>query len=223
MIFGADQIFVINLESRPDRLSRVSDDLNSLGLNFERFPAYQLEYEKIAPAIYKNFNFSWLPYEPESEEGKRFIAGASGCKLSHCGVLKLAQKRGYKRVLILEDDASPADDFVERLKVYEKEFDSFGDDFELFYLGGNHEKASLVKGSIYRCELTRAAHAYLVDSSQFQELISGALASGLLIDDFYAQILQPKGNCFGFRPSLFHQRAGQSDILHTEVDYSHFT
>ncbi len=65
--------FVINLESRPDRLSDIKFELEYVGWDFELFNA-----------INRN---SYM-----------------GCTLSHLEILRISEERGYRRVMIIEDD-----------------------------------------------------------------------------------------------------------------------
>ena len=70
-----DKIFYINLDKRTDRREQIESELLKMGLEGERYSAM---------------------YTPHS--------GIIGCGYSHLNVLKLAKERGYKNVLILEDD-----------------------------------------------------------------------------------------------------------------------
>ena len=69
-----DGIFYINLDHRTDRKEEIEKELRDIGLPFERFSA--------------------IPTCP----------GIIGCGYSHLSVLKEARRRGYKNVLIFEDD-----------------------------------------------------------------------------------------------------------------------
>ena len=70
-----DKIFYINLDKRTDRREEIEQELSNYELNAERYAGI---------------------YTPHS--------GIVGCGYSHLNVLKLAKERGYKNVLILEDD-----------------------------------------------------------------------------------------------------------------------
>ena len=70
-----DRIFYINLDHRADRRAEIENELDAKGLSYERFPAVRHE-----------------------------TIGGVGCGRSHVGVLRLAKERGYKRILVLEDD-----------------------------------------------------------------------------------------------------------------------
>lgn len=73
MKFNEIPKFVVNLETRPDRLTDIKFELNYLGWNYEVFNA-----------VNRN---SYM-----------------GCTLSHLGIINIAKERGYKRVMVIEDD-----------------------------------------------------------------------------------------------------------------------
>lgn len=79
-LFGAEgaieAVFYINLARRPDRRTQMEEMLTQYGISAERFEA--------------------IDASPEP--------GIIGCTQSHRDVLALAAKRGYRTVLILEDD-----------------------------------------------------------------------------------------------------------------------
>ena len=78
MIDEIDKIFYINLDKRQDRYNEINEELARMNLldMVERFSAIE-----VPPPM-----------------------GILGCGKSHLAVLKLAKERGYKRILILEDD-----------------------------------------------------------------------------------------------------------------------
>jgi len=67
--------FVVNLESRPDRLENIRFELDYLGWEYELFKA-----------VNRN-NYM-------------------GCTLSHLEILKISKERGYRRVMVIEDDCT---------------------------------------------------------------------------------------------------------------------
>ena len=84
---GIDRIFFINLDHRTDRRVEIENELDIKGLEYERFPA--IRHETI---------------------------GGVGCGRSHIGVLRLAKERGYKRILVLEDDFMFTTDSLDIIK-----------------------------------------------------------------------------------------------------------
>ncbi|SDE62214.1 glycosyltransferase family 25 protein [Limimaricola pyoseonensis] len=81
-----DRLYVINLDSRPDRRAEIAAQLARLGLSLEH-PAVER-----VPAL-----------RPESRGGWRSI-GARGCYESHLAVLDRAVAAGHGAIAILEDD-----------------------------------------------------------------------------------------------------------------------
>lgn len=77
-----DKIYVINLDSRVDRMESIRSQFNKIGLEFTRFSAI------------KETN------------------GVNGCRLSHLAILKDAKEQGYKKILICEDDLALRKKFI---------------------------------------------------------------------------------------------------------------
>lgn len=67
-------VVYINLDHRTDRRTEIENELDSMGLKYQRFPAI------------KDAN------------------GAIGCCKSHLAVLKMARDHGYQNILVMEDD-----------------------------------------------------------------------------------------------------------------------
>ena len=86
-----DQVYVLNLERRKDRLLTVTDKLNKLNINFKLFSAIDgsvLHY--VSKMIKDNLVFRTPNY--------------LACTLSHLSILNDAQVNGYEKILVLEDD-----------------------------------------------------------------------------------------------------------------------
>ncbi len=116
-----DRLYVINLESRPDRRAEMLAELDHIGLQADSalvhfFPAVKPDHADTFPSI-----------------------GARGCFLSHLGVLKDAQARGCAQILILEDDAALVPSWRTVLPSVLQELE--GLDWSLAYLGHRIEAA----------------------------------------------------------------------------------
>jgi hypothetical protein len=111
-----DQVLVVNLDSRPDRLQEMGSQLRSIGFDFDariqRFPAVKV-----------------------TESGGFRSLGAHGCFLSHLGCLERAKQSGARSVMILEDDVDFAPDFRQRQQSLVERL-QFGD-WGMFYGGGH--------------------------------------------------------------------------------------
>eukprot|EP00927_Polykrikos_kofoidii_P071657 TRINITY_DN67910_c0_g1_i1.p1 TRINITY_DN67910_c0_g1~~TRINITY_DN67910_c0_g1_i1.p1 ORF type:complete len:937 (+),score=126.91 TRINITY_DN67910_c0_g1_i1:157-2967(+) len=89
-----DQVFVINLDRRPDRMRNVVGELKRYGLRAVRFPA--VSGDAISVEEQARHDRSALRGIPK---------GHLGCFFSHLAVWKEVVRRRWNRVLILEDDA----------------------------------------------------------------------------------------------------------------------
>ncbi|CAC5356570.1 GLT25D [Mytilus coruscus] len=76
---GFDKIYIVNLERRPERRQRIEKILAELKLDYSIFSAV---------------------------DGRNMTYGEVGCTLSHYFIWKDMIANNYKRILIIEDDAS---------------------------------------------------------------------------------------------------------------------
>jgi len=199
-----DKIFYINLERRVDRREEIEHELMMKDLlKFERFPAIE------TPGF-----------------------GALGCAQSHLDVLKLAKERGYKNVLILEDDFMFLVDNPVVEDNLKKLFETPGaNSFDVCMLSYN-----LIDGR--ECEYpfllktydAQTASGYLVNAPFFDTLINLYQESSFMLEKtgmhwFYAndqawKILQPQTNWYCFKTRIGKQRPGFSDNANTFTDYN---
>lgn len=93
------QTWVINLDRAPDRLARISRQLQALQLPFRRLPA--VDARSFTPAQAAAID------EPEyrRKHGKTPVAGELGCYLSHVEVMRSFIASDARFALVLEDDA----------------------------------------------------------------------------------------------------------------------
>jgi glycosyl transferase family 25 len=143
-----DRIIYINLEYRKDRKEEIETELQKYDLldKSERFEGFHI---------------------PEQ--------GILGCSKSHLAVLKLAKERGYKHVLILEDDFH----FLVNKEEFERQLTSF---FEsglkydvcmLSYnlLNENKEPILECPSLVYRIVNSQTASGYMVNGDYLDTLI----------------------------------------------------
>ena len=186
------KIIYINLERRKDRFNEINEQLSNFNLEGERFNAI-----------------------PNSN-------GIIGCGYSHLEVLKLAKERGYKNVLILEDDF----EFLISKEEFEKNLSQLFDanvEYDVCMLSYNLIQSEPSKyGPFLKKVLeAQAASAYLVNNSYFDSLINLYTEAIPLLEKtgkhwIYAndQIwkeLQRKDNWVCFTTRIGKQRDGFSD------------
>lgn len=92
-------VLVINLDRSPDRLQRIGDRLDALGLAWERLPASDGQLLNMDdPDLLDRAEFG-------RRHGKHPMPGELGCYLSHVRAMRRVVEAGAEFGLILEDDA----------------------------------------------------------------------------------------------------------------------
>ena len=192
-----DKVFVINLEKRKDRLDQFIE-----------------EYEKIINDNHKFERFNAI-YMPDH--------GCLGCTLSHLEVIKQAKERGYKKIIIFEDDFQ----FIIDQETFHKNLKDFFDlnlDFKVCMISYN-----IMNNEVYPyndllsiATNVQTASGYIVNSDYFDELISclsyGAsqlektLEHWNYINDQVWKSLQKDRKWFIFNNRMGIQRESYSDL-----------
>lgn len=188
-----DKIFYINLDKRIDRREEIENELKQKGLEGERYSAM---------------------YTPHS--------GIVGCGYSHLNVLKLAKERGYKNVLILEDDF----EFVVSKEIMEDSLRTFFEspiEYDVCMISYIVQKGTEVPEYPFVRKILdgQTASGYIVNHHYLDVLIKlYEWAIPLLertnehwnyANDLVWKRLQPEGNWYYFTERLGRQRTSYSD------------
>lgn len=218
-----DRVFVINLDSRPDRMKDVATTLKSRCIEYERFPGIKLgEHKMIDPGLYN------LCHLTPHANNPKYHLGMVGCKLSHLSIVKMSKERGYRRILILEDDiiVSPNVDTIFKKAVTQEP------GWDMFYLGGTflHPNEKIPgKDSVSRAKGVFTTSSYALDNSRgiFDYIENNLGTYGGEIDVFYAYNIHtsvpskwsagvPNGShfkAFVTVPCAISQNKSKSDIV----------
>ena len=200
MSHNIDKIFYINLDKRTDRREEIEQELNQMELSYERFPA-----------IHNS-------------------SGSVGCGYSHLSVLKIARDRGYKNVLILEDDFTFLVSKLELEIQLEQLFNSFNE-FDVCFLsyGCNNFEDIPDKAFIKRVLDAQSASGYIVNEKCYSKLIDLYETCIPLLEETgqhwnYAndvcwRPLQKQDMWICFDKRMGKQRAGYSDNSNTFTDF----
>lgn len=128
-----DNVYVINLKHRNDRLIKIDKILNKIGGKFSEYKRFEAVNGKLITDEEKNNLISLrckrLYTCPSSFKDIRTL-GAIGCYKSHIGVWELALSRCEKEIIILEDDIKLKVD-ISKLEEYIK---TRPDDYDICYL-----------------------------------------------------------------------------------------
>jgi glycosyl transferase family 25 len=200
MSHNLDGIFYINLDRRTDRRAEIERELERMELDAERFSA--------------------IEYPPPH--------GIVGCGKSHLQVIKIAKERGYKNVLILEDDFI----FVTDKLVFENTLSQFFDyvtDYDVCFISYNLlEEQPCDILFLKRAFESNTASGYIINSRYYDTII-GLYEWALPLlesthehwnyaNDQVWRSLQKKDKWYCIEPRLGIQSAGFSDNSSRFID-----
>lgn len=163
-----DKIFYVNLAKDVDRNEHMISQFKEFGItNYERVDADSF------PAIpdrvlWRNF----------IKTNDKYVLNQLGCRQSHLKAIQIGKDRGYKRILVFEDDVIFLNDPNEILQMNTRTLEIA----DMFYFGGLIEPQ-------YRNQLVEA-HAYCVTDKIMDDILQMAVPSGMEIDNFYAKVIQ---------------------------------
>jgi hypothetical protein len=189
-----DKIFYINLEYRKDRREQIESELNRFNLPYERF-------EAIATPDF----------------------GIVGCGYSHLGVLKLAKERGYKNVLIFEDDFIFLESKAEFVYNFKQLFEINPTQFDICMLSYNLIKFENDSSKPYLLKAldVQTASGYIVNNTMYDNLIglyewafpllSETRKHWIYANDQIWKKFQKETNWYCFKIRLGKQRPSYSD------------
>jgi len=198
-----DKVYCINLDRRPDRLENFKKEVEKYNLGeFERFSAYD------GKGLNLTNEYNLKP-------------GEIGIIKSNLDIIKDAKKNNYKTILIIEDDCVFKDEIIN----FEDYFNLLPNDWDMLYMGGNHNTHMGVKPpqqineKIVKLHSTYSAHFVGIKSSVFDH-IEVLLERGQHPLDVEYVKLQKIFNCYSFTPTLTSQLVNFSDIQESTTDYN---
>ena len=205
----------ISLNKRKDRREWINSHLPKFNIKYEFFDAITDNNEY-------NVNFP-----------KEYSKGQMGCFLSHYKLLKT--HKSDKILGILEDDVELCDDFLDRFKYIE---DNFNLEWDMFFLSSyyhlnEHKDRWNPSGDfeltdtkyIHRVYGAFTTHAYLVNPKSIDKilkLIDENIADTYAIDHVYCAKIESKLNCYSFTPGMANQRISYSDVDGGKKDPNEF-
>ncbi len=202
-----DKIFVVSLDRKPEKFFKVKDKLDRLGIKFERFSAID--------GLYLEFDTS--NFKP----GNGMIENqfALGCLMSHLEIIKISKSRGYKKILIFEDDILISKDIkltIQNLKDIKS--------WKLLYFGSSQYNwdVEFFEDNFYKSKKSLGTFAYAIDHSIYDELIELFEKKYKSVDNILADVQENhQGECFTFYPNICIADVSESDIRGKRDNVSH--
>lgn len=201
-----DKVFIINLDSRPDRMNNMVQLMSELHIkNWERFSAKKPHFSKIDKNLYKGYN-------RYHKLNKKYVKASIGCKLSHLEIIKKAKEQKYAKILILEDDVEFIGNF-RHIDIALREVDKFS--WDIVYLGMNKLKYEKIDSLVFinKVKDGLCTHSYIIHNRAYNKIINILENSDKQIDLEYKQQFQNnKLNCYCMNNNQFIQNNSYSNI-----------
>lgn len=212
--FNKNNVFVINLDRRKDRLKSCSDRLKSLNIPFTRFSAIEPDMKIIKDdQLWKN-SYQGISHD-KSLKFKNYLKGSIGCKMSQYSVIKIAKDNDLPYVVVFEDDIILLDNADDILKeVYS--FINNKNDWDILYLGGKitgkiHETVNGYK-YINRVQSVLQALSYVVNNKKYDFIMENFVKRNIECDNIL-ESLGRRNKIKIYHCHIFKQTWNDSDII----------
>lgn len=230
---GIEQLYVVNLDRRPDRMCRVLREMSAQGLKVTRVTAVDACGSIRARDLMEKFrrrasgSQGWVPSHvsvQDVEHWKGALApGVFGYLLSQAAVLEDASRNGYQRIAVFDDDVFFTSDAPVRLR---KAVAQLPANWAILLLGASEyaDRASkeFAQARVGGCTglyhpipgKTCGSFAVVYDRSVYDELLLAIEAAEAPYDNFalgtsYARHRQ---QCFVIDPAVCVPDVSESDI-----------
>lgn len=198
-----DKVYLINLDRRTDRLENFKKEVEKYDLG---------EYTRICAIDGNNIN--------PKDYGSNLRSGELALILTNLQIFEDAQKNSYNSILILEDDCI----FTEEILNIEEYFNVLPKDWDMLYMGGNHNThggtppPERVNEKVVKLHSTFSTHFIGIQHNMIN-LIDKFVNYTEQIDVCYTRI-QKNYNVYSFSPAIAKQLVDFSDIQNSTTDYN---
>lgn len=230
---GIDQIYIVNLHRRPDRYIRALREMTRNGVAISRIDGVDAKFSQEAVDLYESFRSRPVTDRRPSSlhvsdavmrrYKSQITMGAFGYILSQRDVIKDAIAKGYKRILVLDDDVFFCSNAADRINAF---LPSLPKDLKILLLGASEysdrrtdefKRARISDGAeLYRPlpGKTCGSFAMVYDYSVYAELLASIEeADGTFDNVVVGSIYQRHPNlCLTVDPAVCIPDVGDSDI-----------
>ena len=189
---GFDEIFMVNLERRPDRYERMKYNFDQLGIDYKWVPA--MDGRKITEEFLAEAGIKMLPEFSEPYHGRALTYGEIGCFLSHYRLWQQIVEEELDLVLIFEDDIKFEPYFISKLEYLKSELFDLEGSWDLVFLGRkilHNSEEPWLEGSeqLVKVDYTYWTLSYLLTLRGAKLLLAGEPLGKMVPVDEYLPIM----------------------------------
>lgn len=201
-----DKIYVVSLRRDVERRKKVSDRLNAIGMPFDFFDAYDGRL----------FSHLWQKLDNPYFENPNYVA----CNLTHLAIYNDALNKGYKKILILEDDVVPHSNYNAIMDIIKNQIP---ETYDLLYFGWipltddksywdyNIINDRFVKQNILHSKNLWGLYAYSITEGLMREMVELYNKDFPMEIDRYFVSISENRLSYAIRPQLFAHDYGMSN------------
>lgn len=203
-ILNVDNVYICHYKKLKDRKKSILDQFKEERIyryqfieNFDKNEWNVEEIEREYPKVFKEWKKGLDYYDEDSQNSERSLA------LKHAFILKDIFNNQYKSSLILEDDVTLCDDFINYCNLFMMQLP---DNWDIAWVGSclNLHEPSIEGKYVYKTTRgSRCTHAFLVSKSMVDKVINYIPELNLPADHFYNYLIEKFNlNNYWFEPSL---------------------
>lgn len=204
-----DNVYVINLDSREDRLNEVTSELSRFNIQFSKQSAVN---GKDLPEPANKIKSGH--YDP-----KNWNKGALGLVETTINIIEDAKLNGYDKIIIFEDDVELHDNIC---LIFQNSVDELPNDWEMFHFGIFHKiKPTRFSKSLVKVNGGVCCHAYMINSNVFDIYLEELNKKNKPIDVTTLEKIHTRGKTYSFTKNLAFQKNSLSNISGNVVSHGY--
>lgn len=202
-----DHTYVINIPLiYQDRLNLITHQCAQIGLEFEVFPGVD---------GYRT-DFTWDETNTATMPG--WTKGAAGLVYTTINIINDAKAKGYKNILILEDDLIFKPNTNKKV---EEAMASLPSDWELFHFAATHHIQPDWSGNrLIRLNGSWSCQMYAINSSIYDLYLEELQKVDKPIDVITSEIFHPRSKSYAINPSIIETVPNFSTIRNRFINHS---
>lgn len=211
-----DQIYLINLDRRPDRLERVMNSLNNSDmknmkvLRMSAVDGSEIDITRVPLSETAKGELKQIETTGFRTKHYQLTRGAIGCYLSHVKIWKDIVEKGHNNALIFEDDANIPKNIHERMI---KSMKGVPDDWDIILFGFDCRDCKNIKNYriVNRFFLT---HCYAISYSCIVKILktNSLFPITQQIDSYLSELSPELINIYTVKNPIIGQFGSRTDI-----------
>ena len=214
-----DRIFIINLDRCTDRWNKLTNELIRKGIfNFERQSGVYLPRTDASSIIPYPLYANLEAYGGKFKFDNTYILNSVGTNMAHFEIIKKSIKRGYRRILVLEDDVFLTNNFFNKFNELVNFLVLSQYNWHLMYLGYKKSRASFNPSKINNIvsipkHSIRGAYGYALNLPVFNIIKNHHLYRGMEIDAYFEFVLCKYGKVLCLNNPIISHRDGMDSTI----------